>query len=156
MTPFAILADLEARYPAELIKLAANEQTRVRDDVRIERALSDATAEMRGILKARYSAAELERVDADSRETLRIYAMHISLYFVSLSFSRQTESIEDRYKNAVKRLEAIATGKAALSFEGPVNDDAPPGDAGGPAASPNRVLIAAPERVFTRGRTHGL
>lgn len=154
MTPFATLADLEVRHPSELTVLAADEMTGVRDDVRIQNALDDASAEMRGILKARYSAAELERLDADSRETLRVYAMQIALYLVSLSFARQTETIQERYNRAIKRLEAIAAGKGAVSFD-PDGSGAGTGESTS-TASPNEVLIDVPERVFTRRHTRGL
>ncbi|MGX1100250.1 gp436 family protein [Amorphus sp. MBR-141] len=151
MIPFVTLADLDARHPAELITLAADEQTGVRDDVRIELAIADAGAEIRAILKARYSADELGRIDGDSRETLKIYAIDIALYRVALSFSRSNERIEERYKSAIKRLEAIAAGKAALTFSGSEGSD----ETANEAASPNEVLIDAPERIFTRDRTWG-
>tara|TARA_R110002020_G_scaffold15555_35_gene55432 strand:- start:10042 stop:10500 length:459 start_codon:yes stop_codon:yes gene_type:complete len=150
--PFVTLAELHARHPAELITLAADEQTGVRDDARIEAAIADAGAEIRSILKARYSADELGRIDADSRETLRIYAIDISLYRIAISFSRSNERIEERYKTAIKRLEAIAAGKAALTFSGSEGGD----ETADEAASPNEVLIEAPERMFTRERTRGL
>lgn len=152
MTPLVTLADLEARHPAELITLAADETTGVRADGRIEAAIGDAGAEIRAILKARYSADELSRLDADSRETLKIYAIDIALYRIALSFSRSNERIEERYKAAIKRLEAIASGKAALTFAAAPGGEAP----ADPDASAGEVLIAAPERRFTRDRMRGL
>lgn len=150
MTLYATLAEAEARYPAELITLAADEQTGVRDDARIEAALADATAEVRGILKGRYSTAELDRLDADSLLTLRIYTIDIALYRVALSFARSSDRIRERYEASVKRLEAIAAGKGGLSFEGGGDE---PGAPGGAAASPNQVIIDAPEtRLFSQRR----
>lgn len=143
---FATLADLERRYPGELIILAANETTGLRDDVRIEDSLFDASSEMRGILKGRYSAAELERLDADSLAMLRVFAQDIALYRVALSFSRSSERLETGYDNAIKRLQQIADGKAGLSFDGGDDDPSSPPS----AASPNEVLIDAPaERMFS-------
>ncbi|WP_279480266.1 gp436 family protein [Aureimonas sp. SK2] len=153
MIQFATLADLEARHPAELITLAAHEQTGLRDDARVERAIEDATAEVRAILKARYSAAELERVDPESFATLRLYAMDVALYRISLAFTRTSEAITERYKSAIRRLEAIAAGKGALSFTG---GDAGSGAATPSEASPGEVLIDAPARVFNRDRMRGL
>lgn len=152
MTPFVTLADLDARHPAELITLAADEQTGVRDDVRIELAIADAGSEIRAILKARYSADELGRIDGDSRGTLKIYAIDIALYRIAISFSRSNERIEERYKTAIKRLEAIAAGKAALTFSGSESSD----ETANETASPNEVLIDVPERMFTRDRTRWL
>ena len=59
MTAYATIGDLEARYPHELTLLAADEQTGLRDDVRIGHALTDASIEIRAILNARYSPADL-------------------------------------------------------------------------------------------------
>ncbi|WP_020179789.1 DUF1320 domain-containing protein [Methylopila sp. M107] len=149
MPTYATLADIEDRHPSELIMLAADETTGLRSDARIERALADATAQIRGVLKARYSTLELERIDADSREMLKVYAIDIALYRIALSFSRSNERIRERYEAALKRLEAIASGKGALSFDSGGGTD-PTSPAGGASASPNEVLIDAPaERRFS-------
>ncbi|RLQ88911.1 phage protein Gp36 family protein [Notoacmeibacter ruber] len=150
MTALVTLADLEERHPAELLTLAADETTGFRDDDRIDAAIADATAQIRGMLKARYSVADLNRLDEESRSTLRIDAIDITLYRVALSFARSSERIEERYKAAIKRLEAIVTGKAALSFAG---DDGETRDAD---ASPADIRIDAPERRFTRRTMNGL
>jgi len=151
MTTFATLGDLADRYPQDLTLLAADETTGLRDDGRIERALADASAEVAGILRARYTAADLGRVDADSRGILAVYTMDIALYRVALAFSRQTDAIRERRDQAVRRLEAIAAGRGGLTFDG----DPDGGPAGG-AASPQMVLVDAPPRVFTRQRFGGL
>lgn len=150
---FATLADLESRHPADLIKLAADEQTGLRDDDRIEKSLIDASAEVRTILKARYTLDDLARLDADSLDALRLYTIDIALYRIALAFSRSNERIEERYKAAVGRLEAIGAGKGGLSFEGGTGTD---DDAGGAVIAPNEVVVDAPTRVFTRERTGGL
>ena len=152
MQPFVTLADLEARYPAELIKLAADENTGVRDDVRIEAAIGDASVQIRSILRARYSVDELERLDAESRATLKIDAIDIALFRIALSFARSTDRLEENNREAVKRLQAIAAGKAALSFASAPGED----ETADPDASPNEVLIDAPQRQFTRCNTRGL
>ena len=152
-TAFASLADIEERHPAELITLAADEQTGLRDDVRIERAIEDAGAEIRGILKARYSGADFERLDSDSLATLKLYSIDIALYRIALAFDRSNERIEERYKMAIKRLEAISSGKGGLSFEG---QTAGANDLPATETSPNEVLIDAPDRMFTRDRMKGL
>ena len=66
VAPFAALADLEARYPSELTLLAADENTGLRDDGRIDLALDDATTEIIAILQARYSTADLANLDETS------------------------------------------------------------------------------------------
>lgn len=152
MPAFAALADVIARYPSEATILAADETTRQRDDSRIEAALDDATAEVRAILTARYTPEELERPDTYSRATLRIYTTDIALYRVALSFGRSNERVKERYDVAIARLQAIASGKAALTFDNPAG--------AGPAApaaatSPNEAVVVGNDRMFTRDRLRG-
>lgn len=154
MTDYATLADMEARYPRELIVLAADEDTGERDDARIVAAISDASSEVRGVLKARYGLEELSRLDDDSLGTLRLYTIDIALYRVAIAFSRSSERLEDRYNAAIKRLEAISAGRGGLSFTNSETGDAETGGTG--STSPNQVLIDAPARVFTRDRLRGL
>lgn len=155
---FATLADVLARYPAEATVLAADETTRERDDARIEAALVDASAEIRAVLFARYTRAEIGRIDDDSRGVLRIYATDIALYRVALSFGRSNERIKERYDVALKRLEAIAAGKGALTFDGPGGAGTGGGTLPGEPndVGPAEPLVVAPERVFTRDRLRGL
>lgn len=149
MPAYATLADLTERHPQEVILLGADETTGLLDEVRVARALDDASIEARTILQGRYTRSELDRLDDDGLAILRIYVMDIALYRVALSFSRLTDEIRERYSAAVKRLEAIAAGKGALTFEG--NGTAEGGTSSG-GTSPQTVLIDAPERVFTRSR----
>ena len=152
MTVYATIADLEARFPSELTLLAADETTGLRDDVRIGHALDDASIEIRAILAARYSSTELAALDADSLSVLRVYASDIALYRVALSFSRSTDTIKERYDMAIKRLEAIACGKGALTGTG---TGSTPGSGTGTDVGDigqNEVVVVAPERVFTRDR----
>lgn len=151
MAAFASLADVLARYPQEATVLAANETTRMRDDSRIDAALLDASAEMRGILFARYTAAELATLAPDSAEILALYAIDIALYRVALSFNRSNDRVKERYETAIARLTAIAGGKGALTFEGASVDGAGAGGAGSPGA----VLIEAPCRTMNRDRLRG-
>lgn len=150
MTAYATIADLEARFPHELTLIAANEQTGLRDDIRIDHGLSDASIEIRAILAARYSPSELASLDSGSLDVLRVYCVDIAFYRIALAFSRSTENIKERYDQAVKRLEAIASGKGALTTsntgtggETAIDD----GDIG-----QNEVVMVGPERVFTRER----
>lgn len=151
MTVYAIIADLEARYPQELGLLAADENTGERDDARIDLALSDASREIRAILQARYSPSELASLDAESLGILSVYCMDIALYRIALSFSRTSDIIKERYEASIKRLEAIASGKGALTFTGSAGGGG--GDGGAPGSiGQNEVVMTAPERIFTRER----
>lgn len=150
---YATLADVVARYPQEATVLAADETTRVRDDLRIEAALVDAALEIRAILSARYTRAELEALDTDSRAVLSIYQIDIALYRVALSYNRGNERVKERYDLAIKRLEAIAAGKGALTFEGAAGGGAAPGEP--TTIGPGEAVVEAPQRVFTRDRLRG-
>lgn len=156
MTAFASLSDVLARYPSEATVLAADETTRLRDDGRIEAALIDGSAEVRAILAARYTRDELGRIDDDSRGILRIYTTDIALYRVALSFGRSNERVKERYDVAIARLQAIAKGAAALTFDGPGGGGSgggamvPPG-----SVSPNEAIVIANDRVMTRQRLGG-
>lgn len=150
MTAYATIADLEARYPAELALVAADEQTGLRDDIRISHGLSDASIEIRAILAARYAPADLAALDQPSLDVLRVYAMDIAFYRIALSFARSTDAIKERYDQAIKRLEAIAAGKGALTTTLNGSGDGA-SDTGGDVGQ-NEVLVVAPERLFTRER----
>lgn len=151
MTVYAAIADLEARYPQELGLLAADENAGERDDARIGLALSDASREIRGILQARYSPSELASLDTESLGILSIYCMDIALYRIALSFSRTSEIIKERYDASIKRLEAIAAGKGALTFTGTPGGGGGDGPGSG-SIGQNEVVLTAPERIFTRER----
>lgn len=148
MANFCTLDDLAERYPEQLALLAAHEETGERDDVRVERACRDASAEIRGILFARYSSDDLLKIDEPSAEILRVYSMDIALFRISVAFSRTSDLLRDRYDASIDRLTAIATGKGGLTTIGAAGGDEP--DVG--AISPGGVVIEAPERMFTRDR----
>ena len=144
---YATYQDLERRHPNELVLVAADETTRLVDPARVDAALDDASLEIRSILAARWSKADLERVDADGAEVLRVYCCDMALYRAALSSSRLTDAMRERYLAAIKRLEAMAAGKGGLSFLG-VGGAA--GDGVPAPLSPGDVLIDVPPRVFSR------
>ena len=149
MTVYATIADLEARHRDQLTLVAADEQTGLRDDVRIDAGLIDASTEIRAILAARYSSADLSSLDADSLAVLRVYCMDIAFYRIALAFTRSSDAIRERYELAIKRLEAIASGKGALTTTGGGSGSGN-GDSG--EVGQNEVIVQAPERMFTRER----
>jgi len=150
MPAYATIADLEARFPSELALVAADEATGMRDDVRIGHGLDDASIEIRAILAGRYSPADLAALDQPSLDVLKVYCIDIAFYRIALAFSRSTDNIKERYDQAIKRLEAIATGKGALTttLAGAGSADSDMGSDVGQ----NEVVFEAPARVFTRER----
>src|SRR5690606_13422593 len=104
---------------------------------------------VQAILQARYSPADLVQLDLNSKAVLRVYTSDIALYRVAISFSRSSETIKERYEQSVKRLEAIAAGKGALTSSVTGSAD---GDADVGPIDQNEAVIIAPERIFTRKR----
>lgn len=151
---FATLADIDTRYPRELLTLAADETTGIRDDARIGAVLVDVSAEIRSILLARYRGEELLRLDQDALDVLRVHAIAMALYKVALSFARSSERLREGYDTAVKALQAIAAGKGALGIAPDPGAAAP--EIGSTAVDNTAVLLEANERVFTRRRLRGL
>lgn len=164
-TLFATQASIDALYPRELAVLAANEQTRLVDTARVEAALERASSEMRTVLAGRYTSADLAQLDDDGLAVMRGYCVDIALYYVSISFSRTSDTIKARYDNAIKRLDYIGSGKGGLTFMAPDGSSgalAPPTQSGaGPIAAvpgsvhPNEAIVLAPERRFSRDRNGG-
>jgi phage gp36-like protein len=156
VSPYANIADIRARHPAELVLLAADETTGVVDEARVVQAIIGASADINGILFRRYTSAELARLDTDSAEILRTYAIDIALYRVALSFARSSERLKETRDAAIEALKAIASGAGGLTFTGG-SGAGDPVETGTPSAgSPNEVLLAGPERMFTRDRLRGL
>jgi len=149
--PFATFDEIKARHPRELLIVAADEKTRELDRARVDAALIDVSTEIRAILAARYTPAELDRCDTDSLGVLKLFSIDMAMYRTALSNARSTEQIKERYDNAVKRLESIAKGNGGLTFEGG-GSGSPDEDGEGGVISPNDVILVAPERVFTRRR----
>jgi phage gp36-like protein len=154
MPTYATLADIQARHPRDIVLLAADEDTGVLDAGRVAGALEAADADINGILFARYTTAELARLDAASRAIVKTYAIDIALYRVALSFARSSERLEEQFDAAIARLTAIAKGAGGLTFNAGDGDDDGPG-AGGASLSPNEAVVEAPERLFTRERMRG-
>jgi phage gp36-like protein len=140
------------------VLLAADEATGLVDETRVAQAIVGASADINGILFRRYTSAELGRLDADSGEILKTYAVDIALYRVALSFARSNERIKETRDAAIEALKAIASGQGGLTFTGGsgAGGDAPSEADGPPAGSPNEVVAIGNERMLTRDRLRGL
>lgn len=146
-TPYATTADVQARYPKDAALLCADETTRQPDWARFDAALSDVSMEIRIILQGRYTPVQLADLDAESLGALKVFAIDMAMYRVAVAFARSTERLEQNYKNAVTRLEGVASGKkGGLTF----NTGAGSVDGETVSPSPGEALVVAPERQFTR------
>ena len=156
MTIYATLADVDARYPDELAQLAADRNTGIRDDARIDAALLDVSTEIDAILLARWRRDELARIDAPSLALLRSFAVRMSLHVVSLAFSRASEPVEKSYTAAKASLRDLVKGDGAITFDPDPAAQPVAVDPGEQSISNTAVLIEGNERLFTRTRTRGL
>lgn len=156
LAPYATLDDIATRYPRELTVMAADETTGIRDDARINAVIADVTAEIRSILVQRYRRDELARLDADSLELMRSYAIPMALYKVALSFSRSSERVQAGYDGAVTALRAIAKGSGALTFDPDPDTAKSSADPAVAVVDNTAVIFESNERLFTRTRTRGL
>ncbi|MFG1207007.1 gp436 family protein [Xanthobacter flavus] len=152
---YATLADIQEAYPAQLILLGADEATGELDEDRVNRAIVAAGADINGILFRRYTPAELANLTPDSQAILRTYAIDIALYRVALAFSRSSERVKDARDDAIKSLQAIASGAGGLTFEAPSSGGAGAVPGAEASGSPNEAVVVAPERLFTRDRLRG-
>lgn len=112
---YASIATIIRIYGDDLLTDIASEDADQADAV--SGALDQASAEIDGYLSARYALPlptpprVLERPCVD-----------IAIYILAHSHTRLTTTIEDRYKQAIRFLELLSTGKAGLGADEPVVD----------------------------------
>jgi phage gp36-like protein len=114
---YASRADLERLYGPEIVRILSDirdsddppseDQARVLADEKIEEALGAADAEINAYITVKY-ALPLKYVPP----VLKQFARNIAIYHLALH--DRTEEMRVRYEDAIKFLQAIGTGKAAL------------------------------------------
>lgn len=142
MILYATLDDLKtARGEDALFVLAPSADRKEVNTATVQAGLERATREAESYLSVRYRLP-LARIDA----VLTGVVMDMALYHVAGDANRMTEVIAARYKAAVKWLEQVSAGRAALpGAERPDNRSAP-----------RPVVIAGPARAFRRNQMKGL
>jgi phage gp36-like protein len=146
--PFATKDDVQARYPNDAALLCADETTREPDWARFDAALADVSMEIRIILQARYTSAQLNDLDEESLGALKLFAIDMAMYRVAVTFARTTEELKTRYDIAVARLEGVASGKkGALTFN---SSGVGAVDGATATGSPGEAIVVAPQRQFSR------
>lgn len=107
-------------------------------DMAIARALERASGEIDTHLSARY------RTPIEGKPAALVTpAVNIAVYGIAIRHTTLTDTIEERYKQAVALLQRIAEGKAGLGADEPSVSSDPGTSAGGAAFSANT-------RVFSR------
>ncbi|WP_374425922.1 gp436 family protein [Paracoccus sp. (in: a-proteobacteria)] len=112
----------------------------------VAEALDQASAEIDGYLSVRYS---LPRPTAP--RVLERPCVDIAIYILANSHTRLTTTIEDRYKQAIRFLELLSSGKAGLGADEPVIDTG----VGGTGSSSGADFSANPRRWGRRSSNGG-
>lgn len=133
---YAVRTDIEEIWGEQFVADLLPED--VDGDVAIARALERASGEIDTHLSARY-ATPLDGKPA----ALVTPAVNIAVYGLAIRHTTLTDTIEERYKQAVALLQRIAEGKAGLGADEPSVSNDPGASAGGAAFSAN-------SRVFSR------
>ena len=102
--PYATTQDLVNRFGETVIKQLAVSV----DSVMVEQALLDASAEIDGYIARRYPLPL-----TDAQPVLLPLCCAIAMY--RLHGNRLTEAVRDAYRDAVRRLESIASGVLSLA-----------------------------------------
>jgi len=135
---YASKANMLARFgEQEVIALSDRENTGAVNDAVLDGALAEADAEIDPYLAPRHKLplASVPRI-------LSGYACDIARYRLCGAGVTETDSVRNRYKDAVRFLESVAAGRIGLGLDA-ANNVAPPA---------NTVQFSAPGgRVFDRG-----
>ena len=111
----------------------------VLDTGAIDSALASASAEIDSYLAVRYPLPL-----AVVPENVKDLCVWIALYKLSLNTPAMTDDLKDAYNDSISYLQRLSSGKAALDI--PKETSRPP----------KPVVIAGPERQFTRDKLRGL
>lgn len=131
-TPQDVIDEIGER---EVIALTDRDNLGVVDSALLTRKLGDAAALIDAHLVGRYTLPL-----AGSFPVLRRYACDIARYLLSGSDVTEVETVRNRYKDAIKFLEAVRDGRIQLGADA----------AGQAAAEPARISVVGSDRVFTR------
>lgn len=137
---YATKADIETIYGGEFIADLLPPDIADADQA-IAAALANASAEIDGYLSARYTLPL-----AGQPDVLKRPAIDIAAYILANRHSRLTDTMVERYKQAIDYLKLMAQGKAGLGRDEPRIEGA-----AGEGATGGSAFSAEPRR-FGRGR----
>jgi len=137
---YATQQDMIAKVGEDALFVAADRDgDDILDTVAIDSALTSASAEIDSYLAVRYPLP-LPIVP----EIVKDLCVWIALYKLCLNTPAMTDDLKDQYNNSISHLNRIANGKAALDL--PKQQSRPP----------KPVVLAGPDRLFTRDKMRGL
>lgn len=147
---YATQADIVELYGAHALVVADRDGDGTPDAAAIARALGSASDEIDSHIGVRF-ALPLAAVPG----MLRQLAVDIAVYRLAQTADVLTEELRQRYEDAIGLLRRIAEGKATLVFP-PVEPGE--GEEGGEPVdnSPQPIVVAGPERLFSRAKMRDL
>lgn len=136
---YAVPQDIVTAY-GEASLMAAMDDNAVVDKAKVVAALGKATAEIDSYIADRYPLPLPSTPDR-----LRDICVDIATYKMSQTADVLTDEIRQRYEDAVKWLDKVASGRVSLGL---------PKAAGQKSAK--AVVVTGPNRLFTRDKMRGL
>lgn len=143
---YATQDDIVTLYTLDALVVADRDGDGVPDGDAITRALVSASGEIDTSLHVRYDLPL-----TTDHAILTQYCVDIALYRLAGSAATMTDELRQRYEDALKGLEHIASGKKRLLIPIVEGDDDAPSDGG-----PSPIVTGGPERLFSRDKTRGL
>ncbi len=145
--PYAAESDLDAKWGAELVTLAAwNPSTSARDEGRIAVALASAGAAMDGDFARRYALPL--NASADGALLLTNLACDLAMGQLSVTPGARNEIVTEAEKRAIQFLRDVGDGKAAIPLI--------PAPSREPQVAPNEPVLVADRHEWARTRLRAL
>ena len=143
---YATQTDIETLYGADALALVADRDgDGTVETAAVDRALSDASAEIDAYLRVRYDTP----VDPVPQLLVQL-ACDVALYRLAQTADVRTEEHRTRYEDAMAALKRLSSGQMMLPPPPPdPDDDSEPLD--GP-----RPIVTLSEKIFTRDKMKGL
>ena len=127
----------------ELIKLSSDQETA--DNDIIERAISDADAEINSYLATRYLTPLISPIPT----IIRKFSVDIAIYNLASRRDAENEIRTQRYKDSIKFLTNVSKGIVDIPAQSAAGETALE------SAQTNEVTISNPQRIFSRASLQG-
>ena len=139
---YATRDDITSIYGAEFLEDLTPHDVADADSA-VDQALNDASDEIDAYLSARYTVPR-----TPAPRVLRRPCVDIAAYVLANSHTRLTNTMEERYKQAIALLKMIAKGDAGLGQDEPTAEVE-----GSDSSSASGASFSARPRLFGRGRS---
>lgn len=145
---YATQNDIVEAYSEDALYVADRDGDGVVDAVAVSAALARASEEIDSYIAVRYPLPL-----AETPGLLKGFCIDIALYRLASTRNVVSEEHRQRYEDAIKHLEKIAKGIAALPVAAADGEE----EEGALAVTgPRPIVVGGPERLFTREKMRGL